>query len=104
MQPDDLAPIFTMKMAQKYENKQDLKAMQAVAKALKDRSLEAFEKNLKDYTSELQHDQLIRTHLAHLYDTLLEQNLVRVLEPYSVVDLAHVAQEVGQPVSSVESK
>ena len=102
--------------------------MQAVAKALKDRSLEAFEKNLKDYTSgeyrpsymddeeksmlstslkpdtELQHDQLIRTHLAHLYDTLLEQNLVRVLEPYSVVDLAHVAQEVGQPVSSVESK
>ncbi|KAG7562047.1 hypothetical protein FFLO_02519 [Filobasidium floriforme] len=102
--PDDLAPIFTMKLAQKYESKKDLKAMQAVAKALKDRSLEAFEKNLKDYTSELQHDQLIRTHLAHLYDTLLEQNLVRVLEPYSVVDLAHVAQEVGQPVTSVESK
>jgi hypothetical protein len=50
-QPDDLAPIFTMKLAQKYESKKDLKAMQAVAKALKDRSLEAFEKNLKDYTS-----------------------------------------------------
>jgi hypothetical protein len=49
-QPDDLAPIFTMKLAQKYESKKDLKAMQAVAKALKDRSLEAFEKNLKDYT------------------------------------------------------
>lgn len=51
MQPDDLAPIFTMKLAQKYESKKDLKAMQAVAKALKDRSLETFEKNLKDYTS-----------------------------------------------------
>jgi len=40
-----------MKMAQKYEGEKDMKAMQAVAKALKDRSLEAFEKNLKEYTN-----------------------------------------------------
>lgn len=53
---------------------------------------------------ELQNDLLIRTHLALLYDTLLEQNLVRVIEPYSVVDLNYVAAEVGQPLSGVEAK
>lgn len=54
--------------------------------------------------SELHTDLLIRTHLALLYDTLLEQNLVRVIEPYSVVELAYIAKEVGQPLNSVESK
>lgn len=53
---------------------------------------------------ELHTDLLIRTHLALLYDTLLEQNLVRVIEPYSVVELSYVANQVGQPLNSVESK
>lgn len=54
--------------------------------------------------TELHTDLLIRTHLALLYDTLLEQNMVRVIEPYSTVELSYIAQEVGQPLSSVESK
>lgn len=55
-------------------------------------------------TLELHTDLLIRTHLALLYDTLLEQNLVRVIEPYSVVELSYIANQVGQPLNSVESK
>jgi 26S proteasome regulatory subunit N6 len=102
--------------------------MKAIATALKERSLEMFETALKKHKKgecfgtwyviceieltrssqsrrpELQTDPLIRTHLAHLYDTLLEQNLVRVIEPYSTVELAYVAKQVGQPLSSVESK
>lgn len=54
--------------------------------------------------AELHTDLLIRTHLAFLYDTLLEQNLVRVIEPYSVIELAYVAKQVGQPLTGVESK
>lgn len=100
--------------------------MQAVAKALKDRDLEQFEKVLKEHNEgeqrrflallykpqtnrralslELHTDLLIRTHLALLYDTLLEQNLVRVIEPYSVIELAYIAKQVGQPLNGVESK
>lgn len=39
-----------------------------------------------------------------MYDTLLEQNLVRVIEPYSAVELSWIAQEVGQSVQIVEEK
>ena len=53
---------------------------------------------------ELHKDPLIRSHLSILYDTLLEQNLVRVIEPYSSVELSWVAQEVGQSLIVVEEK
>lgn len=54
--------------------------------------------------SELSSDPTIRTHLAALYDTLLEQNLLRIVEPYSVVEVEYVAQQVGQGRQNVESK
>ena len=54
--------------------------------------------------TELQQDPLIRTHLSSLYDTLLEQNLIRVIEPYSSVELAWIASEVGQTLQVVEEK
>lgn len=54
--------------------------------------------------AELSDDPIIRNHLAALYDTLLEQNLMRIIEPYSRVDIAHVAELVKQPVRDVEIK
>jgi hypothetical protein len=53
---------------------------------------------------ELSLDPTIRSHLAALYDTLLEQNLLRIIEPYGVVELEHVAQGVGQTRATVEKK
>ena len=53
---------------------------------------------------ELSSDPTIRSHLAALYDTLLEQNLLRIVEPYSVVELEYVAQQVKQERQSVEIK
>lgn len=97
--------------------------MQAVAKAHEDRSLAAFEKALQDYkggaylpasrtmgcadvsrNAELSDDPIVRNHLSALYDTLLEQNLVRVIEPYSRVELHYVAAEVKLPLQDVEAK
>ena len=53
---------------------------------------------------ELSSDPTIRTHLSALYDTLLEQNLLRIVEPYAVVEVAYVAQQVGQGRQAVELK
>lgn len=56
------------------------------------------------YITELSSDPTIRSHLAALYDTLLEQNLLRIVEPYSVVEIEYVAQQVGQGRQAVEAK
>lgn len=54
--------------------------------------------------TELSDDPIVRNHLAALYDTLLEQNLVRVIEPYSRIEIAYVAEMVQQPTRDVEHK
>ncbi|PPQ92460.1 hypothetical protein CVT25_010080 [Psilocybe cyanescens] len=54
--------------------------------------------------AELQSDRTIRTHLAVLYDTLFEGNLKKIVEPYSVVEVAYVAEQVGQERQVVETK
>lgn len=46
----------------------------------------------------------MRSHLSALYDSLLEQNLMRVIEPYSRIELAHIAQLTNQPVHEIEQK
>ncbi|KAJ3529337.1 hypothetical protein NMY22_g9039 [Coprinellus aureogranulatus] len=53
---------------------------------------------------ELSSDPTIRSHLASLYDNLLEQNLLRIIEPYSTVEIEYVAELVGQERQGVEAK
>lgn len=54
--------------------------------------------------SEFSLDPIIRQHLSALFDRLLEQNLLRIVEPYSVVEIAHVAKLVDQGIQQVETK
>lgn len=100
---DDVNSIISGKHATKYAGR-DVDAMKAVAKAHEDRSLEGFEQALRTYKEELSNDPIVKNHLSALYDTLLEQNLLRVIEPYSRVEIAHIAKEVRQPVREVEVK
>ena len=53
---------------------------------------------------ELMMDTVIRAHFTSLYDNLLEQNLLRIVEPFSRVEVAHVAALVGLPVVEIEFK
>jgi len=100
---DDVHQIMTGKLAIKYAGR-DIEAMKAVARAHSNRSLAEFEKALEDFKEELGSDPFIRSHFSALYDTLLEQNLVRVIEPFSRVEIEHVAKLVGLGTPQVEAK
>lgn len=81
-----------------------LEAMKSIAAAHAERSLSAYEFTLHTYRHELFSDPFIKTHLFRLYDGMLEQNLLKIIEPFSRVEIAHIARMVGLDESQVERK
>jgi 26S proteasome regulatory subunit N6 len=102
--PEDVTSLLSIKLAVKYAQLREIESMRTIALAHQNRNLSDFEKALRDYKDELSSDPTIRSHLAALYDTLLQQNLLRIVEPYSVVEIEYVAKQVGQGRQDVEAK
>ncbi|KAB5585861.1 PCI domain-containing protein [Coniochaeta sp. 2T2.1] len=100
---DDVNTLMASKQALKYAGT-SLEAMKAIARAHSNRSLEEYERALAAYKFELSNDGFIRNHLIRLYDTMLEQNLIKVIEPFSRVEIDHIAKMVGLDTQQVERK
>merc|ERR1711991_92884 len=100
---DDINQILTNKAALRYSGRQ-IDAMRAVAVAYKERSLSQFASVQKEFEAEIAGDVVVNAHLAELYSQLLEQNLLRLIEPYSCVEIAHIAKLINLPDNQVERK
>eukprot|EP00912_Choanoflagellata_sp_UC4_P001347 UC4_evm2s832 len=101
--PEDVSSIVSGKLVLRYRSS-EVEAMQAVAACCKNRSLEEYEKVLQRFENQLQKDILIKSHLERMYDIMLEANLLRIVEPFSRVEIEHVATKINRPVIDVERK
>ncbi|KAK7377511.1 hypothetical protein VNO80_02937 [Phaseolus coccineus] len=102
-QADNVADIISNEVD--YHNRgRDLDAMEAIANARSKRSLTLFEIALRDYKAQLEEDPIVNRHLSSLYDTLLENNLCRLIEPFSRVEIAHISELIKLPVDHLERK
>jgi 26S proteasome regulatory subunit N6 len=59
--------------------------MKEVAKANKEKNLLMFEKCKEIYYKELLEDPVIKRHFNYLYNSLIEENLKKIIHPYSEV-------------------
>ncbi|KAF8647980.1 hypothetical protein AX14_008830, partial [Amanita brunnescens Koide BX004] len=100
---EDVTSLLTIKLALKYANLREVESMRAIVRAHQEQNLVEFERVLRDYKDELSSDLTIRSHLAALYDSLPEQNLLRIIKPYSVIEIDYVAETVGQARQAVET-
>ncbi len=101
--PGEAMSLFTSKAGIKHSGVA-LEAMSAIAKAVKARSLENFESAVNQYSAHLRTDDLIAHHLTALYDRMFEANLLKIINPFSSVEIAHVAKLINLPVPQVERK
>jgi len=102
-QADDVAGVISSKAGLQYVGP-ELDAMKAVADAHSKRSLKLFETALRNFRAQLEEDPIVHRHLSSLYDTLLEQNLCRLIEPFSRVEISHIAELIELPGDHVEKK
>ena len=102
-QSADVHALISSKTAIQYAGS-TVEAMKAVAEAHQKRSVHAFEAAVKNFSAELEEDKLVAKHFKKLYDGLLESNLIRLIEPFSQVELTHVAKLIDMPAQAVEDK
>ena len=72
--------------------------MKAVADAHAKHSLKLSETALRDFKAQLEEDPIFHRHLSSLYDTLLQQNFCRLIELFSRVEIAHIADLIELPI------
>lgn len=101
--PQETSAIINSKSGLKYGGP-EIDAMAAVAAAHQDRCLKKFEAVLQQYQKNLAEDPIIEYHLTDLNETLLEQNILRILEPFSKVEIAHVAELIELPLPRTQAK
>ncbi|KAF8793771.1 26S proteasome non-ATPase regulatory subunit like protein [Argiope bruennichi] len=102
-QPDEVSSIILGKLVLKYAGP-EVDALKAIAQASRKRSMADFQQALVKFRKELVDDPFIKSHLNTLYDTMLEQNLCRIIEPFSRVQVSHIAKIINLTVDQVEKK
>jgi len=100
---DDIPSIVSSKSAQSFVGNRSVAAMQALSKACKDRALHAFMNAREEYKDVLS-DRFIQSHLEYRHNILLEENLQRIIEPFSCVEIAHIARLIDLPLDIVEKR
>jgi 26S proteasome regulatory subunit N6 len=104
-QPKEVEQIVGSKLvAMEYAGKETTEALLAIAKAQKTRSIETFENVALKYSSDFATDPVIAYHIRVLNERLVEQNLLRIVEPYSRVEIEHISRLVRLPIDRVQKK
>eukprot|EP00166_Cyanidium_caldarium_P005409 ctg_653.g280 len=102
-QVPELTALLQGRVALKYQGR-EVDAMRALAAAYEKRSVHELQRVLDTHRDVLTEDPVIQAHLEDLYGALLERNLLRIIEPYSRLQLTHIAERMDLPVEQVEAK
>merc|ERR1719464_1565946 len=103
-EPGDVKAVMAGKLALKYQSPA-IQMMADIATSYSKRDLAAFERITSDQANALTlSDIVISNKLEELKNKLLEQNLLRLLEPFDRVEIEHIASLMSLPTNAVQKK
>jgi len=102
-QSDDALNLINSAISLKFQNR-SIEAMKEVGLANKQKNLLQFSKCATIYERELFDDLVIRRHFNYLYNNLLEDNLKKIILPYSEVQIDYIAKQIELPVDRILMK
>ena len=100
---DEVFALVNGKYGLKYTGP-ELEFLKLVAGANKKRNLVDFQKIIESNQDVVNADQIVQSHVQDLYENLLELNLLKVIRPYSKVELSHIAKSVNLQIPMIQSK
>lgn len=81
----------------------EVEALRSIEKAVKEKSIKLLEDNIEKNKQYFQ-DRVIKLHINNLHNELLEKNLIKIIKPYSVVEIDFVAKSIGLNYQDVLNK
>ena len=99
---EEVNNIVLSKQGKDYYGK-EVEALRSIETAIREKSIKLLKENIeknKEYFS----DPVIRYHIDNLNNDLLEKNLIKIIKPYSVVEIDFVAKNIGLSYDIVLNK
>jgi len=97
----DVNSLISSKSALEYRSP-EVDCLHSISKACKKRSIKELESVIEKFP--IEGDTLLEAKLTELKSTLEEENLLKLLEPYSKVQIEHISKLIDLPVDHVTRK
>ena len=100
---DDVNGIIYGKQGRNYYGP-EIEALKSVEEAVRGKSVGLLKSNIQKFSHVLLVDPIIVHHLIYLENDLLEKNLIKIIQPYSNVEIEFVTNSIGLPYFEILSK
>uniref|UniRef100_A0AAF5HYB2 PCI domain-containing protein n=2 Tax=Strongyloides stercoralis TaxID=6248 RepID=A0AAF5HYB2_STRER len=100
--PDEVKNFISSKFGIKYYG-EELYCMEQMANAVEKKCVKLFDTVVKNYPT-LQEDAVIRSFLKNLYNFMFDQDILRVIKPYSFVEIDFIASKIGLTPNKIEQR
>ena len=100
---DEVNNVILSKQGKDYYGK-EVEALRSIEVAVKEKSLKLLKDNIEKNKEFFFSDHVIKYHINNLHNDLLEKNLIKIIKPYSVVEIDFVAKAIGLSYQEVLNK
>ena len=99
---DEVNNVVLSKQGKNYYGK-EVEALRSIESAIREKSIKLLEDNIEK-NKEYFKDPIIKYHITNLHNDLLEKNLIKIIKPYSVVEIEFVAKSIGLNYQDILNK
>ncbi|CEF64350.1 26S proteasome non-ATPase regulatory subunit 11 [Strongyloides ratti] len=100
--PDEVKNFISSKFGIKYYG-EELYCMEQMANAVAKKCVKLFDTAAKNYPS-FQDDVVMKSSLKHLYNFMFDQDILRIIKPYSFVEIDFIATKIGLASNKIEQR
>jgi 26S proteasome regulatory subunit N6 len=99
---DEVNNVILSKQGKDYYGP-EIEALRSIEIAMKEKSIKLLKENFEKNKQYFQ-DKVVQYHLNNVRTDLLEKNLIKIIKPYSVVEIDFVAKCIGLSCDDVNNK